>query len=190
MSDSREGSSGLGSPTVRKLGANGLPRRRNGKQQACEPCRKAKIACDHSLPVCERCRRRKVSDRCVYVDAPMTKGLDGSGVVFERQSAGPRPASGGRKGSKRDDVDGSERRESSGAGHANGGGERREEDYGNAKPVPESGPFIKSGGFFGERFVFPYVCWFCAAIAWLVVASELVIGVGFNPVLGGGMRIG
>lgn len=149
MSDSREGSSGLGSPTVRKLGANGLPRRRNGKQQACEPCRKAKIACDHSLPVCERCRRRKVSDRCVYVDAPMTKGLDGSGVVFERQSAGPRPASGGRKGSKRDDVDGSERRESSGAGHANGGGERREEDYGNAKPVPESGPFIKSGGFFG-----------------------------------------
>lgn len=54
----------------KKLGANGLPRRRNGKQQvhtptdplsfhqltivlACEPCRKAKIACDHSLPVCE-----------------------------------------------------------------------------------------------------------------------------------------
>jgi hypothetical protein len=52
-----------------KLGANGLPRRRNGKQQACEPCRKAKIACDHVLPVCERCRRRKVVEKCVYLKA-------------------------------------------------------------------------------------------------------------------------
>lgn len=103
-----------------------LPRRRNGKQQACEPCRKgsifrpiylpalqlvvryasashsqlptptylsvscrysirleasnadaesytAKIACDHTLPACDRCKRRRISDRCVYVDAPMTR---------------------------------------------------------------------------------------------------------------------
>jgi len=53
-----------------------VPRRRNGKQQACEPCRKAKIACDHGLPVCERCRRRKVPGKCVYVDAPLTRKVD------------------------------------------------------------------------------------------------------------------
>ncbi|TVY46496.1 hypothetical protein LOCC1_G001894 [Lachnellula occidentalis] len=55
-----------------------LARRRNGKQQACEPCRKAKIACDHSLPTCDRCRRRKVTEKCVYHAAPMTK-TPGSG---------------------------------------------------------------------------------------------------------------
>jgi hypothetical protein len=51
----------------------GLPRRRNGKQQACEPCRKAKMACDHTLPVCDRCKRRKVVARCIYLSAPMTR---------------------------------------------------------------------------------------------------------------------
>ncbi|ESZ99122.1 hypothetical protein SBOR_0532 [Sclerotinia borealis F-4128] len=50
-----------------------VPRRRNGKQQACEPCRKAKIACDHSLPICEQCRRRKASAKCIYLTAPMTR---------------------------------------------------------------------------------------------------------------------
>ncbi|RDL35717.1 Uncharacterized protein BP5553_06329 [Venustampulla echinocandica] len=53
--------------------SSGLPRRRNGKQQACEPCRIAKIACDHALPVCDRCKRRKVSGKCVYLEAPMTR---------------------------------------------------------------------------------------------------------------------
>ncbi|KAH8804786.1 hypothetical protein F5884DRAFT_822734 [Xylogone sp. PMI_703] len=50
-----------------------LPRRRNGKQRACEPCRKAKIACDHSLPICLRCRRKGLSSKCCYLDAPMTR---------------------------------------------------------------------------------------------------------------------
>ncbi len=52
-------------------GSGVLPRRRNGKQQACEPCRKAKIACDHSLPQCHRCSRRKIAHKCEYLDAPM-----------------------------------------------------------------------------------------------------------------------
>lgn len=43
------------------------PRRRNGKQQACEPCRRRKVACDHQLPVCSRCRRGGVSTTCVYL---------------------------------------------------------------------------------------------------------------------------
>ena len=31
--------------------------RRNGKTQACEPCRRRKVACDHGYPVCRRCQR-------------------------------------------------------------------------------------------------------------------------------------
>lgn len=50
-----------------------LPRRRNGKPQACEPCRKRKMACDHTLPVCRRCVQRKTTTSCVYLPAPMTQ---------------------------------------------------------------------------------------------------------------------
>ncbi|KAL3427153.1 hypothetical protein PVAG01_00662 [Phlyctema vagabunda] len=50
-----------------------VSRRRNGKKQACEPCRKGKLACDHSTPFCGRCVRRKQTARCVYHPAPMTK---------------------------------------------------------------------------------------------------------------------
>ena len=64
----------------------GLPRRRNGKEQACEPCRKAKIACDHTLPVCTRCKRRKITDKCVYMSAPMTKITDATTGINRRQS--------------------------------------------------------------------------------------------------------
>ncbi|KAK2617003.1 hypothetical protein QQS21_000092 [Conoideocrella luteorostrata] len=45
----------------------GAPRRKNGRQQACEPCRRRKVACDHRLPVCSRCKRGGVSERCVYL---------------------------------------------------------------------------------------------------------------------------
>lgn len=44
-----------------------VPRRRNGRPQACEPCHKRKVACDHALPVCSRCKRGRISNRCVYV---------------------------------------------------------------------------------------------------------------------------
>lgn len=43
-----------------------VPRTRNGLQLACEPCRKRKVACDHSLPVCRKCRQRKISSKCIY----------------------------------------------------------------------------------------------------------------------------
>src|SRR5277367_4626713 len=52
------------------------PRRRNGRPQACEPCRKRKIACDHTLPVCQRCKRRKTASACIYLAAPMTQKLE------------------------------------------------------------------------------------------------------------------
>jgi hypothetical protein len=47
--------------------------RRNGKKQACEPCRKGKLACDHGSPFCGRCTRRKTTSVCIYHPAPMTR---------------------------------------------------------------------------------------------------------------------
>ncbi|KAI0835947.1 hypothetical protein F5Y06DRAFT_299047 [Hypoxylon sp. FL0890] len=41
--------------------------RRNGRPQACDPCRKRKLACDHAQPVCSRCKKRKQDDSCVYI---------------------------------------------------------------------------------------------------------------------------
>ncbi|EED23993.1 FAD dependent oxidoreductase superfamily [Talaromyces stipitatus ATCC 10500] len=46
-------------------------RRQNGQPQACEPCRKSKIRCDHKSPNCSRCVLRNLN--CVYHPAPMTK---------------------------------------------------------------------------------------------------------------------
>ena len=103
--------------------AGGLPRRRNGKQQACEPCRKAKIACDHTLPICDRCKRRKVASRCVYVDAPMTR----SPVEARKNSIHiPLTPTTGSSVSPRVPL-----------------------STPDSKPTVISGPFIKSGGFFG-----------------------------------------
>lgn len=47
--------------------------RRNGKLQACEPCRKGKLRCDHFMPHCGRCIKRGKTDKCVYHPAPLTK---------------------------------------------------------------------------------------------------------------------
>ena len=47
--------------------------RRNGRQQACEPCRKGKLRCDHGSPHCARCVRLKQTHRCQYHPAPMTR---------------------------------------------------------------------------------------------------------------------
>ncbi|OQE27975.1 hypothetical protein PENFLA_c005G04232 [Penicillium flavigenum] len=48
------------------------PRKRhNGQPQACEPCRKAKVRCDHTSPKCSRCVLRSLD--CIYHPAPMTK---------------------------------------------------------------------------------------------------------------------
>ncbi|KFA55425.1 hypothetical protein S40293_09831 [Stachybotrys chartarum IBT 40293] len=44
----------------------GAPRRRNGRLQACDPCRSRKVACDHTQPACLRCRRRKQDQECIY----------------------------------------------------------------------------------------------------------------------------
>jgi Fungal Zn(2)-Cys(6) binuclear cluster domain len=52
---------------------NSPPLRRNGQQAACEPCRKAKLRCDHALPVCSRCKKRRTPTQCVVLATPITK---------------------------------------------------------------------------------------------------------------------
>ncbi|KAE8152650.1 hypothetical protein BDV25DRAFT_150805 [Aspergillus avenaceus] len=46
--------------------------RRNGKPVSCEPCRLAKVRCDHATPICGRCRTRRIQE-CFYHPAPMTR---------------------------------------------------------------------------------------------------------------------
>lgn len=72
--------------------------RRNGKLQACEPCRKGKLRCDHMMPHCGRCVKKNKTDKCVYHPAPLSKsatkarlqsGQVGTGVLLERPSHQP-----------------------------------------------------------------------------------------------------
>ncbi|CAG9940068.1 unnamed protein product [Clonostachys rosea f. rosea IK726] len=42
------------------------PRRRNGRLQACDPCRRRKMACDHTQPTCSRCEKRGQAAACIY----------------------------------------------------------------------------------------------------------------------------
>ncbi|KAF7561636.1 hypothetical protein G7046_g2528 [Stylonectria norvegica] len=62
-------------------------RRRNGRPQACEPCRNRKVACDHSVPICQRCRRGKDPDACVYLFEGGSGGARGRGSAASSLSA-------------------------------------------------------------------------------------------------------
>jgi hypothetical protein len=52
-----------------------IRKRRNGFTPACEPCRKAKVRCDTDPPgsLCGRCRKSKTPEKCIFLDAPMTR---------------------------------------------------------------------------------------------------------------------
>ncbi|RFU74872.1 fungal specific transcription factor domain-containing [Trichoderma arundinaceum] len=52
------------------ISLSGAPKRKNGRPQACEPCRRRKVACDHRVPICSRCRRGGAPDKCVYLVQP------------------------------------------------------------------------------------------------------------------------
>ncbi|KAF5492521.1 Pyrrolocin cluster transcription factor fsdR [Colletotrichum siamense] len=40
--------------------------RKNGRIQACDPCRRRKVVCDHARPICGSCRRRRKAGTCEY----------------------------------------------------------------------------------------------------------------------------
>lgn len=44
----------------------------DSRRAACDPCRKAKLACGHERPVCARCSERKAST-CVYRASPFKR---------------------------------------------------------------------------------------------------------------------
>lgn len=72
------------------------PRRRNGRLQACNPCRRRKVACDHTLPVCTRCGKRNTPNSCVYVvqDNVLSRSLGFSPATSSTDSSSaPRPRS-------------------------------------------------------------------------------------------------
>ncbi|GFG17241.1 hypothetical protein IFM5058_08373 [Aspergillus udagawae] len=50
--------------------------RRNGKSPSCEPCRIAKVRCDHAAPICQRCETRGTGNLCYYHPAPLTRVRD------------------------------------------------------------------------------------------------------------------
>lgn len=49
--------------------SDSLLRRPNGRPQACDPCRSRKVACDHTQPICNRCRKRNQDSDCVYTSS-------------------------------------------------------------------------------------------------------------------------
>ncbi|WDK17844.1 fungal specific transcription factor domain-containing protein [Colletotrichum graminicola] len=70
--------------------------RKNGRPQACEPCRKRKVACDHAQPICNRCRKSmRPGEVCEYI-------LDGSPAL--RQTPKQARARESRRGSRTPSV--------------------------------------------------------------------------------------
>ncbi|VUC25216.1 unnamed protein product [Clonostachys rosea] len=64
-----------------------LVTRRNGKKQACEPCRRRKVACDHGYPVCRRCMRRPNGESTCYYAVPgHTSQLEQSKLALDSRS--------------------------------------------------------------------------------------------------------
>ena len=80
--------------------ASPLVTRRNGKTQACEPCRRRKVACDHGYPVCRRCRRRPNGESACYYASP-NQGVQSDEPTIHHQPAHQRSGtdSGGVEGS-------------------------------------------------------------------------------------------
>lgn len=73
--------------------ARPAPRRPNGRLQACDPCRRRKVACDHTQPVCNRCRARNQAKNCVYLvsssnlkAAPLNEDPRNSDTAFDFNS--------------------------------------------------------------------------------------------------------
>lgn len=55
---------------------------------ACEPCRKAKLACDHTQPVCARCRSGNRPRSCIYRAAPFKRKTRANSGQSSQQYAG------------------------------------------------------------------------------------------------------
>lgn len=45
----------------------------SARQAACDPCRRAKLSCDHKRPICTRCEETNKTGLCVYRPTPFKK---------------------------------------------------------------------------------------------------------------------
>ncbi|QYS95345.1 Zn(2)-C6 fungal-type domain-containing protein [Trichoderma simmonsii] len=45
-----------------------IPRTKNGRLVACEPCQRRKYACDRAFPTCQRCQRSRTKTPCRYLN--------------------------------------------------------------------------------------------------------------------------
>ncbi|KAL6697026.1 hypothetical protein J3F84DRAFT_371942 [Trichoderma pleuroticola] len=45
-----------------------IPRTKNGRLVACEPCQRRKYACDRAFPTCQRCQRSRTKTPCKYLN--------------------------------------------------------------------------------------------------------------------------
>ncbi|KAH6887073.1 hypothetical protein B0T10DRAFT_530370 [Thelonectria olida] len=57
----------------------------NVRHAACEPCRRAKLACGHQRPTCRRCQHQGRGDECVYRARPFRRRPN-----LSRESSSPR----------------------------------------------------------------------------------------------------
>lgn len=54
---------------------------RNGKPRSCEPCRKTRARCDHTLPTCAGWEARGTVNECYWHSAPLTRPRPPSRVL-------------------------------------------------------------------------------------------------------------
>ena len=66
-------------------------RRPNGRPQACEPCRKRKVACDNEQPICRRCQKAAREPQCEYILDPRMSILSPSSPAGTPQPPTPSP---------------------------------------------------------------------------------------------------
>ncbi|EGD87653.1 hypothetical protein H112_04119 [Trichophyton rubrum D6] len=71
--------------------------RKNGKPTSCEPCRISKVRCDHVMPICQRCVKKGISDKCYYHEAPLTRVKDRNRVTKPQASSVVRASVSGRR---------------------------------------------------------------------------------------------
>lgn len=73
------------------IGTATAPRRKNGRRQACEPCRRRKVACDHTFPVCIRCSHGNTAEACVYLGLDRVKTTTLPRPTALQQASGHQP---------------------------------------------------------------------------------------------------
>lgn len=63
--------------------------RKNGRLQACDPCRRRKVICDHARPICGSCRRRRKAGTCEYTAGSPARMQSPTALVRDSGQLGP-----------------------------------------------------------------------------------------------------